>query len=87
MLIPEVLYEICCFGIGDSARLVSHPAQEIVSLLLQGRLLVAEEVWEELCTALDPVLPVLQVMKIKDSDFYKVFYNFLYTGGIVTNHH
>ncbi|CAK8690926.1 unnamed protein product [Clavelina lepadiformis] len=60
LLDTEVLYELSCHGVGDSSRLVSHPAQELIALLLQGRLLMAEDVWHQFCFAVKPVFPILQ---------------------------
>nr|CAB3265825.1 rotatin-like [Phallusia mammillata] len=60
LLDTEILYELCCHGLGDSSRLVSHPAQEVISLLLQGRLLMADSVWKDFCVAVKPALPALQ---------------------------
>uniref|UniRef100_H2YGD6 Rotatin N-terminal domain-containing protein n=1 Tax=Ciona savignyi TaxID=51511 RepID=H2YGD6_CIOSA len=60
LLDSEVLHEICSHGLSDTSRLVSYPAQELISVLVQSRLLVADEIWLQLHAALAPVLPILQ---------------------------
>ncbi|XP_039610285.1 rotatin [Polypterus senegalus] len=60
LLHGRVLYEICAFGLQDSAQQVSSTAKEIMIYLLQGRLIMASSSWNRFMEALNPVVSILQ---------------------------
>ncbi|XP_072907804.1 rotatin [Hemitrygon akajei] len=60
LLHPRVLYEICTFGLQDSAVKVNTAAKDILLYLMQGYLVMSALSWNKLLEALYPVIPVLQ---------------------------
>ncbi|XP_074998274.1 rotatin isoform X2 [Calonectris borealis] len=60
LLHPQVLYEICTFGLQEDKNEVNSTAKAILMHLLQGRLVMAVLTWNKFIEALYPVLPVLQ---------------------------
>ncbi|XP_053324177.1 rotatin [Spea bombifrons] len=60
LLQPNVLYEICTFGLQDSNVEISSTAKSILTFLLQGRLVMTAPTWNKFLDALYPVLSVLQ---------------------------
>ncbi|NXG47902.1 RTTN protein, partial [Psilopogon haemacephalus] len=60
LLQPQVLYEICTFGLQEEKNEVNSTAQAILLHLLQGRLMMEGLTWSKFVEALCPVLPVLQ---------------------------
>ena len=73
----EVLYEVCSFAFTDSCHLVSSSAEQMMKVLLQGRHLVADDVWWDFQYTLHPVLVLLQVISI----FQYIFSIFLILSG------
>ncbi|KAL1006655.1 hypothetical protein UPYG_G00075000 [Umbra pygmaea] len=60
LLHPKVLYEICVFGLQDTAGEVNSPAKDLLLFLLKGRLVMTSSTWDRFNQALYPVIPVLQ---------------------------
>ncbi|XP_072306821.1 rotatin isoform X2 [Eucyclogobius newberryi] len=56
----KVLYEICAFGLQDSAQKVHTAAKDILLFLLKGQLMMAASLWDRLNEALYPIMPILQ---------------------------
>ncbi|XP_064006375.1 rotatin [Pogoniulus pusillus] len=60
LLQPQVLYEVCAFGLQEEKNEVNSTAKAILLHLLQGRLVMEGLTWTKFVEALCPVLPVLQ---------------------------
>ncbi|KAJ0059545.1 hypothetical protein NL108_001905, partial [Boleophthalmus pectinirostris] len=56
----KVLYEICAFGLQDSAQKVHTAAKDILLFLLKGQLMMTASLWDRLNEALYPIMPILQ---------------------------
>ncbi|KAM8823007.1 rotatin isoform 2-T2 [Spinachia spinachia] len=56
----KVLYEMCAFGLQDSAEKVNVAAKDILLFLLKGRLMMTASTWDKFNEALHPVMPILQ---------------------------
>ncbi|XP_037312246.2 rotatin [Pungitius pungitius] len=56
----RVLYEMCAFGLQDSAEKVNVAAKDILLFLLKGRLMMTASTWDRFNEALHPVMPILQ---------------------------
>ncbi|XP_077952021.1 rotatin isoform X2 [Gasterosteus aculeatus] len=56
----RVLYEMCAFGLQDSAETVNVAAKDILLFLLKGRLMMTASTWDRFNEALHPVMPILQ---------------------------
>uniref|UniRef100_G3NDY8 Rotatin n=1 Tax=Gasterosteus aculeatus aculeatus TaxID=481459 RepID=G3NDY8_GASAC len=56
----RVLYEMCAFGLQDSAETVNVAAKDILLFLLKGRLMMTASTWDRFIEALHPVMPILQ---------------------------
>ncbi|XP_072014285.1 rotatin-like [Amphiura filiformis] len=64
---PSVLYEISCYGLNDANKEICNFASDIVLHLLQGKLLMHTQVWQETIQAIVPSMPVLQVCRLSPS--------------------
>ncbi|XP_038666001.1 rotatin isoform X2 [Scyliorhinus canicula] len=60
LLHSRVFYEICTFGLQDSTKQVNSAAKEILTYLMQSRLVMSTLSWNKFIEALCPVIPVLQ---------------------------
>ncbi|KAK7879371.1 hypothetical protein WMY93_030707 [Mugilogobius chulae] len=56
----KVLYEICAFGLQDSAQKVHTAAKDILLFLFKGQLMMTASLWDRLNEALYPIMPILQ---------------------------
>ncbi|XP_062593037.1 rotatin-like isoform X3 [Saccostrea cucullata] len=56
----DIMYEIIVFGLNDSNSKVSQTGTEIICHILDGQLLMTEDLWREALNSLMRPLPVLQ---------------------------
>ncbi|XP_078073273.1 rotatin isoform X1 [Mustelus asterias] len=69
LLHSRVLYEICTFGLQDSTKQVNSAAKEILTYLMQSRLVMSILSWNKFIEALYPVIPVLQGFATTEDPF------------------
>ncbi|OCT74574.1 rotatin isoform X2 [Xenopus laevis] len=60
LLHSKVLYEIATFGLQESNTEICTAAKTILSYLLQGRLVMADQTWNTFIESICPVIPILQ---------------------------